>query len=113
MKIKKKKLSLLVCTLLVVQFIIVIERNEVRAVIENRNYEPILSSLKPIDNITITSDSDFITYGFPGFGNESHPYLIDEYNITSNDQRGIYVSSHLPTGPSRESCNPPRGARLR
>ncbi len=91
MKIKKRKLSLIVCTLLVVQFMIVIENSEIKAAREEGNYDPVLSSLKPIDNITINSDSDFITYGFPGYGNESHPYLIDEYNVTSSDQRGIYV----------------------
>jgi len=90
-KIKNKKLSLMILVLLAFQIILI---NEVRIqAAENEISEEIitLNSLKPIDNITINSDSDFITYGFPGYGNETHPYLIEEYNITSNDQRGIYI----------------------
>ncbi|MBD3407004.1 MAG: hypothetical protein GF411_12875, partial [Candidatus Lokiarchaeota archaeon] len=36
--------------------------------------------------ITITSDADFISQGFPGYGNETHPYLIDGLLIDSSGE---------------------------
>ena len=41
--------------------------------------------------ITITNDGDFITYGFPGLGTAEDPYLIENYNITTNSEIGIYI----------------------
>ncbi len=35
--------------------------------------------------IIINDNSDFISQGWPGYGNETHPYLIENLEITSND----------------------------
>ena len=90
-KIIYKKISLILLFLLAIQLITLNQTGEVVAEIENKENLITLNSLKPINNITINSDADFITYGFPGYGNETHPYIIEEYNITSTDQRGIYI----------------------
>jgi len=39
----------------------------------------------PHDPILIDDDSDFISQGWPGYGNETHPYLIEGLEIMSND----------------------------
>jgi len=49
-------------------------------------------SLVPSAPFLISSDADFIAFGFPGFGNESHPYLIENYEITTTEQSGIFVT---------------------
>ncbi|MBD3408425.1 MAG: hypothetical protein GF411_20040 [Candidatus Lokiarchaeota archaeon] len=36
--------------------------------------------------ITITSDADFVSQGFPGSGNETHPYIIEGYYIDSSTE---------------------------
>ncbi len=41
--------------------------------------------------IIIESDEDFLS--FPGSGTIQDPYLIENYNITSNSPFGIYISS--------------------
>ncbi len=51
----------------------------------------LLTSLTPHDSITIKSDIDF--YLFPGDGSVENPYLIENYNITTSDSNGIYISS--------------------
>ncbi|NHK30913.1 MAG: hypothetical protein FK730_06140, partial [Asgard group archaeon] len=42
--------------------------------------------------IVIDDDTDFLA--FPGYGNESHPYIIEGYNIIAKttDDIGIYVT---------------------
>ncbi len=40
--------------------------------------------LTPHEPISIVSDDNFTDYGFPGFGNISHPYIIENYNITDS-----------------------------
>ncbi|GAH42515.1 unnamed protein product, partial [marine sediment metagenome] len=54
--------------------------------------EPSFSALTPHSPISIGSDDDFITYGFPGSGNSTHPYIIENYNITTTNERGIYIT---------------------
>ncbi len=51
-----------------------------------------LSSLIPHDPIYITSDGNFTDYGFPGAGTVDDPYLIEDYNITTTDVNGIYIT---------------------
>ncbi len=53
---------------------------------------PFLSSLTPHDPISITSDSNFTYYSFLGSGTVDYPYLIDGYNITTTDFRGISIT---------------------
>ncbi|NPD89510.1 MAG: hypothetical protein HGN29_12395 [Asgard group archaeon] len=43
------------------------------------------------DLFTIESDADFISYGFPGSGNASYPYIIENYTISGNYQYGINI----------------------
>ena len=43
--------------------------------------------------IIITSDNDFITYGFPGNGSETDPYIIENYNITTEEEVAIKIDS--------------------
>jgi parallel beta-helix repeat protein len=41
--------------------------------------------------ILIESDANFSDYLFPGEGNSTHPYLIENYIITGDFQYGIYI----------------------
>jgi len=52
------------------------------------------------DEIEITSDTDFIAYGFPGDGSEINPYRIEGYNFSSSEfgETAItikYVTKHF------------------
>ncbi len=54
---------------------------------------PISFDLTPHSAIWIDSDSDFITYSFPGSGTEIDPYIIENYEIISSSDHGIYINS--------------------
>ena len=54
-------------------------------------HEPIFSELIPHDSIVITNDGNFTDYGFPGYGNESHPYIIEGYSIVNTNYSGISI----------------------
>lgn len=41
--------------------------------------------------ISIASDDDFISYGFPGTGTAEDPYIIEGYNITTTSYSGIAI----------------------
>ncbi|MCG3226623.1 MAG: right-handed parallel beta-helix repeat-containing protein [Candidatus Heimdallarchaeota archaeon] len=43
--------------------------------------------------ITVESDADFISYGFPGSGNTSYPYIIENYTISGDYQYGINIKN--------------------
>jgi parallel beta-helix repeat protein len=43
------------------------------------------------DPIIIWGDTDFTLYNFPGKGTSKNPYLIENYNITTNAKIGIYI----------------------
>jgi len=47
--------------------------------------EKSLLSLTPSDPITITSNNDFASLGFPGNGSESNPYRIEDLEFSSSD----------------------------
>ena len=49
-------------------------------------------SLTPHDSIVITSDDNFTDYGFYGLGTETNPYIIENYNITTAETNGIFIS---------------------
>jgi parallel beta-helix repeat protein len=42
--------------------------------------------------IRIISDENLTAFNFPGLGTESHPYLIRNLNITTNERAGLYIS---------------------
>lgn len=46
---------------------------------------PIPEGLIPHEVIEIINDANFTDYGFPGSGTEEDPYLIQNYNITSEE----------------------------
>lgn len=43
--------------------------------------------------ITVESDADFISNGFPGSGNASYPYIIENYTISGDYQYGINIKN--------------------
>ncbi len=49
-------------------------------------------SLIPHSPISITSDEDFVTYGFQGNGTADNPYIIEGLNITTVQNLGIGIS---------------------
>ena len=49
-------------------------------------------SLVPHEPITIINDGNFSDYGFQGTGEEANPYIIEGFNITTNEDYGIYIT---------------------
>jgi len=49
-------------------------------------------SLVPSGSILIENDADFISYGFPGNGDASNPFRIENLEINTTDQAGIYIT---------------------
>jgi len=90
-KIKKIHIGFIICFLVIVQLIIYSEKTEITAETGDY-YKPIqINSLTLIDNITINSDGDFTTYATSGDGSETTPYVIENYNVTTTDTRGISI----------------------
>ena len=50
------------------------------------------ATLIPHESISITEDAGFDTYGFPGTGDSSDPYIIENYEIITGDEYGIYIT---------------------
>ncbi len=75
--------------LLILTFAIYTLNINVQITAEENNYRPTSLELTPHDQISITSDSDFLV--FPGSGTSEDPYLIDGYNITTTSDEGIYI----------------------
>ncbi len=46
----------------------------------------------PHEPIIITNDKNFTDYGFPGLGTVEEPYIIENYNITTSNNEGIYIN---------------------
>ncbi|MHA1218485.1 MAG: NosD domain-containing protein [Candidatus Heimdallarchaeaceae archaeon] len=55
-----------------------------------KNSPLFVSALTPHSAISITDDSGFSV--FPGIGTKSDPYVIEGYNITTTDDKGIEIS---------------------
>lgn len=51
------------------------------------------NSLIPFEPIFINSNDDFLSYGFPGSGTQEEPYIIQNYNITTNSYKAISINS--------------------
>ena len=49
------------------------------------------STKTPHSPIIITCDGNFSDYGFPGNGSAVNPFIIENYNITTNDEIGISI----------------------
>ena len=55
-----------------------------------KNFIGSQSSFLPIE---IINDDNFTDYGFEGFGNETHPYIIEGYSIITPETYGIYIDN--------------------
>ena len=51
-----------------------------------------LSSYIPHEPITIINDENFTDYGFPGLGTEEDPYIIENYEIMTEEEYGIFIN---------------------
>ena len=73
--------------------IIEIEKTTTQKDIESKKIQFKLPSLNLVSSnpISIDSDDDFITYGFPGLGTAEDPYVIENYNITTTNTYGISI----------------------
>ena len=86
---KKKKISLIVITILVLVFLFPIQQHNFTNSLNSSTLFP-TQNADPI--IIIDEDSDFI--GYPGYGNESHPYIIQSKDIeVGTDEFGITVAN--------------------
>lgn len=86
---EKKKISLIVITILVLVFLFPIQQHNFTSSLNSSILFP-TQNADPI--IIIDEDSDFI--GYPGYGNESHPYIIQGKDIeVGTDEFGITVAN--------------------
>ncbi|MCG3256125.1 MAG: right-handed parallel beta-helix repeat-containing protein, partial [Candidatus Heimdallarchaeota archaeon] len=53
---------------------------------------PAIRSLVPLDPIVIVNDDNFTDYGFLGSGTSEEPYLIENYEIITSSDTGIYIT---------------------
>ncbi len=94
MKKTRKKVSLVLVLVLLVQFLtisiqasqILYERGESSE--DNKIYSYTISSILEIDE-----DNDFISYGFNGSGTEVDPYRIENLNITTSEDHCIFINN--------------------
>ncbi|MBD3405232.1 MAG: hypothetical protein GF411_03735 [Candidatus Lokiarchaeota archaeon] len=80
----KKVLFLSVFALLLLATVPTAEETH-NSVISSSNTDFFAKAYTERNPIVITSDADFSSQGFPGNGSESNPYLLEGYNITSDD----------------------------
>ena len=88
-----RRRSLSVKTIIGLLFLILILENPMNTSLKGDYQIGITSifSLTPHLPILITHDDNFTHYGFSGYGNKTHPYIIKDYNIISSDAYGIYI----------------------
>ena len=95
-KIERKlmsNLSSVLITLLLLSVFLTIKPANVMTTGRGSDSTFIMLDLTSHDPIIIYQDTDFNeTYGFPGNGSESNPYIIENYNISSNEVDGGYGS---------------------
>ena len=85
-----RKKFYLFCSIIVLLFFI--SYSNIDPIFDVCSQQQILTSENPISNlhyvehapIAILNDNDFETYGFPGSGNASDPYIIENLNISSH-----------------------------
>ena len=97
----KKLTAGVMCALIVALFLVsvssrCIKNEEQGCLLEAEDYSnssPRFSTT--IERLTIESDEDFISYGFPGNGTEESPYLIDSYIVRSgfNESSDFYITN--------------------
>ena len=83
-------MSIVVCLLIFLSGIIQTQSNFLN---ENNHFSIQESSTNftAHESIMITQDVNFTDYAFPGNGSSVNPYIIENYNITTNDVIGINV----------------------
>ena len=52
----------------------------------------LISAYTPHESIEITNDGNFTDYGFPGTGEETDPFIIEGFNITTEANYGIHIT---------------------
>ncbi|MHA1224068.1 MAG: NosD domain-containing protein, partial [Candidatus Heimdallarchaeaceae archaeon] len=90
----KQKLGGLVIILLIlltVKFNNIVTDTNNSCDIKRKQFFPFLS-LTSHEPITITNDGNFTDYGFPGSGTLDDPYVIEDFNITTSSDKGIYIT---------------------
>ncbi|MCE7748256.1 MAG: hypothetical protein GPJ51_07655 [Candidatus Heimdallarchaeota archaeon] len=82
--------SIVVCLLIFLSGIIQTQSNFLN---ENNHFsiEESSTNFTSHEAIMITQDVNFTDYAFPGNGSSINPYIIENYNITTNDVIGINV----------------------
>lgn len=86
-------LSRVLIIVLLLSVFITIKPANMMSTSRGRDSTFIMLDLTSHDPIIIYQDTDFNeTYGFPGEGTDSDPYIIENYNISSNDVDGGYGS---------------------
>ena len=95
MKFDQKSLLVIVLLLLIVSIIIVPINLEKAMNIETRNFDTVSPSISLPSSppITILSDSDFLSYSFPGTGSVENPYRIEYLEITTLGYYGIKIEN--------------------
>ncbi len=78
------------CIIIAVSGLVIIQV-EVFSTTKKQNDKQLSFNYTSHNPITISNDDDFIDYGFPGLGTAEDPYLIENYNITTNSEIGIYI----------------------
>ncbi len=66
--------------------------NRLNFVLSSRPSRLLDLSLVPHLAIEITHDDNFTDYGLPGLGTKEDPYVIENYNITTTSDKGIYIT---------------------
>lgn len=82
-RIKRKHIILFIIILLLLQFL---SLNSFQS--ESSNEKLDISGYISHDPILISSDDDFLMYGFPGNGTPSNPYIIENYHILGIEDYG-------------------------
>ncbi|UJG41297.1 MAG: right-handed parallel beta-helix repeat-containing protein [Candidatus Heimdallarchaeum aukensis] len=92
MKLNKKVLTIILCTIIL---LLVGTSNTTRAVHQEKNRfaHTLHTNISLITPINITSDEDFSKYAYDGSGREEDPYIIEGYEITGQDVTGIYIAN--------------------
>ena len=91
--ISKRVIAIIIISILILVSLN-ISTTDIKSVKEDcKISKPLNLALTPHDPIEIISDDNFTDYGFDGKGSDVDPYIIEDYNITTSSEKGIYVNS--------------------
>lgn len=60
---------------------------------KNQIADSLILNLVPHGPIIITHDDNFTDYGFSGIGTANNPYIIENYEIITSSENGIYIAN--------------------